>query len=131
MALVAWAPKGMSAPIELTAVRIKPGKVTRNQWLDALANRVTDLAMKSAPEETAQACRYLGLPVTDNPREAGLFLVLENLNLQTNLNLSIQDKNPFPATVGEPSQDAKDALQLNLMEWVDLASSMVSESSLD
>ena len=127
MALVAWAPKGYEAPLELIAVKIKPGQVTKAQWWEALSDRIADLAMKAGEKETAQACRMLGVPMTERLEEVGQSLVLNNLQLLTSLNLAMPEHDPFPATVGEPSQEMKDALSLDLMDWVELASSMASE----
>ncbi len=130
MALVAWAPQGISAPLELLAVKIQPGPVTRREWLEALADRVTQMATEE-PEYLPQACKALGLQETDKPREAGQFLVLDNLELQTNLNLAVLDQYPFPATASN-NPEAKQALEeTNLQSWVESALSLVSESSLD
>ena len=127
--LVAWAPKGLSP--ELTAVRLPPGKVTERDWWEALADRVSDLAVAAGEEETQAACNALNVPMTEELYQVGQSLVLHNLVLMQALDLIMAEGNPFPATVGEPSQEAKDALELNLTEWVDQALSVVSESSLD
>ena len=131
MALVAWAPKGYEAPLELLVAKLPPGQVTKAQWWGALSDRIADLAVKAGEQETAQACHTLGVPMTNRLEEAGQSLVLHNLQLRTSLNLAMPEQSPFPATVGEPSQEMKDALKLDLMEWVELASSVVSGSSLD
>lgn len=131
MALVAWAPKGMAAPLELIAVRINPGQVTEREWIEALADRVQELANKAGAVETMQACRNLDVPEPEEIEEAGQALVLNNLNLRTNLNLAMPAKHPFPATAGEPAQELKDALELELSDWVEQALSLVSASSLD
>lgn len=128
---VAWAPKGYSAPIELTAVRLLPGQVTERQWWEALADRVAELAMNEGEEVVAQACRLLDVPMTNRIEEVGQSLVLYNSRLKTALNLAAYEGIPFPAIVNEPSQEAEDALEVTLLEWVDHALSTVSESSLD
>lgn len=129
MTQIAWMPEGAFPP-ELVAVMLPRGTVTRKQWLDALADRVTGMALKEAPSETAQACRMLGLPETQNPQEAGEFLVAGNLNLQTNLALQMDGE--FPMKVEKPSLELLSEIrEMTLMDWAELASSTVSESSLD
>lgn len=132
MALVAWSPEGYLAPTTLLAVMLPPGPVTERQWWEALADRVTKMAVEAGPEATLQACRDLGLPETNNPKEAGQFLVLGNLNLRTHLNCAVIDEDPFPATVGERDQEAHEIIkETDLETWVESALSLVSESSLD
>lgn len=134
-ALVAWAPEGYSAPIELIAVMINPGQeVTHKAWIEALSDRVTNLVnQESNPERAVQeACQMLDLPIEDNPNQAGEALVKNNLNLLTHLNLAVMDSDPFPARVSEPRPEIKQALeQTNLASWVEQALSMVNESDLD
>lgn len=131
MTLVAWAPMGYSAPIELIAVKIKTGQVTEREWWEALSDRVNDLAIDAGEEQTRIACNELNVPMTEEIYQAGQSLVLHNLVLLTNLNLAVIDENPFPATVGEPNEEAQEALELTLEEWLGYALSMVSESRLD
>lgn len=131
MALVAWAPEGYNAPVELLAVKIKPGKVTEREWREALSDRISALAIKEGEQTTALACRELNVPMVEELYQAGQSLVLHNLVLRQALDLNLIGKNPFPSTVGEPDQEVKDALELSLMDWVDQALSLVSESSLD
>ena len=134
MTLVAWNPKGLAAPPELTAVQIKPGQVTKNQWWEALTDRVTKLVLQEPnPEQAVQeACQMLGLPIEDNPNQAGETLVNHNLLLMTHLDLAIIERDPFPAIVGEPLPEIKQALeQTDLASWVELVLSMVTVSDLD
>ena len=117
--------------MELTAVLVKAGEITEQAWLNALSDRVTQMAIESdnPAQETEQACRYLGLPATDNPQEAGQFLVEGNWNLQTFLTLAME--NPFPM-IAKESQEARQAIEETELEsWAELAVSQVSESSLD
>lgn len=131
MALVAWAPKGYAAPMELLVAKLPPGRVTEREWWEALSDRVSELAVKAGQEETQAAFQALGTPGTARLQEAGQFLVLHNLVLMQELDLH-QDSKPFPATVGEPTAEATEALQnVTLMGWVEQALSLVSESSLD
>ena len=131
MALVAWSPQGYLAPMELLAAKVPEGQITERQWREALADRVPQMAIEAGPEMTAWACRVLDLPETDDPKEAGEFLVLHNLNLRTHLDCAIIDKDLFPATATADS-DAMEAIEeTDLAMWTDLAASMVSASSLD
>ena len=132
MKLVAWYPEGLSAPPELTSVRLPLGKVNHKQWVEALSDRVSQLAQNEEnPEEASlQACRLLDLPLVENPAELGQNLVQNNLNLLTYLNVAELKENPFQE-VKELSLLAEESLKnVNLAQWVDLALSQVSESSL-
>jgi len=131
MALVAWAPKGYAAPIELLAVMLPPGPVTERQWIESLADRVSQMAIKAGPQATLQASAILDLPATDDPAEAGQYLVLGNLNLRTHLDLAIIDKTPFPSKVSSDPAAEKALSETTLEQWVELARAQVSASSLD
>ena len=134
MALVAWAPEGYSAPIELIAVKIKQGEVTQREWLEALADRVSRMALAEVDPDGAAvwAIRFLDLPETGNPRYLGQALVTDNWNLLEHFNLAVIDECPFPAAVGEPSEDAEYALEhSDFALWVELARAMVSTTSWD
>lgn len=131
--LVPWSPPGMSAPIELLAVMVPVGPLTERQWLEALADRVTQLVLDDPEPEAAAAevAQMLGVPEPESPKAAGEYLVTGNLNLRTFLSLSMEGLGPFPATASS-DEEAKQAIeQTDLWTWADLASSMVSESSLD
>ena len=129
--LVAWAPQGYSAPIELIAVRIKQGKVTEREWWEALSDRVSQLAIEAGEGQTMAACNALDVPMTEELYQAGQSLVLHNLVLIQALDLNLIDENPVPAVVSESSEEAEEALTLTLGEWAGHALSMVSTSSLD
>lgn len=125
---IAWSPEGICAPIELIAVLVNAGPITERQWWEALSDRVTKMAMHEDPALTLWACRALGTDVgcTDNPREAGQYLVEGNLNLRTHLTLAAYDGDPFPAIAAE-QQEAREAIEAcDLEMWVDLARSMTS-----
>ncbi len=131
MALVAWSPEGYLAPTTLLAVMLPPGPVTERQWWEALADRVTKMAVEAGIEATEEACQMLDLAMPNEPEEAGQFLVLGNLNLLTHLDCAVIDKEPFPATVSH-NPDAQEAIEeSDLMMWTELARIMVSASSLD
>ncbi len=130
MTLVPWSPEGISAPIELLAVKLPPGPVTEGQWWEALSDRVSELAVEAGDEALPAMARALGLPEPETPEGAGEAWVLGNLNLRTHLALAT-DGQEWPATV-KASEEALQALkETDLAMWVDLASSMVSASSLD
>lgn len=130
---LAWYPENLAAPAALTAVVVPLGKLEEKAWVQALGDRVVELALKEEdPLEAAQlACLKLGLPSVDSPEQLGDALVKYNLELQTYLSLA-EVKEQWPAQVKRPLEDAKDALkQVDLDLWVELASSQVSASSLD
>ena len=135
MPKVAWAPEGLMAPMSLTAVLVEQGTLmTRKTWLDALELRVDELARKekNPAQAVQQACEALGLAEsTDNPNLAGQYLLLNNWNLKAWLEASVIAKEPFGVKAQE-SEEAREALEMSDFPlWVDLASSAVSESSLD
>ena len=111
---VLWRPE-TSLPSELTMVQIKPGKVTRNQWLEALADRVQSMVMAS--EDPALwmrlAAEEMDLPTLE-PKAAGQLLVMHNLALQTAFNLS--DLETWPAVA---KNNALEPEMLNDLEsWI-------------
>ena len=128
--MIAWYPDKIAAPAELTAVLVKPGQVSRAQWVEALSDRVSSLALKEEnPLEAANlACQMLDLPPVENPNQLGDALVRYNLDLLTNLNVA--DNNQFPVKAA-PKEEAKQALkEVDLQSWVELALSQVNESDL-
>jgi hypothetical protein len=123
-------PEGISAPAGLIAVMVPAGPITERQWWEALADRVSELAVEAGQQAAQEACDLLNLASPEEPQETGQFLILGNLNLLTHLDLAT-DKSPWPA-VAAPSKQAAEAIaETDLATWADLASSMVSESSLD
>lgn len=135
MPKVTWAPEGLTAPMSLTAVLVEQGTLmTEREWLRALAQRVDAMVLKEkAPQQEIEwACEALGLPEsTDNPNLAGQYLLADNWNLKAVLEASVIDSSPFGVRAQE-SEDAREALEMSDFPlWVELASSMVSESSLD
>ena len=133
MKKLAWYPENLAAPPELTAVRVKQGKIQDLDWENALADRIVEMVMKeSDPQKAAnEACLKMALANVDNPNQLGQVLLKDNLNLITNLNvLAIED--PFPAMVEESNPEAEKAIEeTDLSYWVDLALSVAHESSLD
>ena len=129
--MIDWYPEKIAAPAELTAVSVRPGEVNRAQWIVALSDRVSNLALREEdPLEAAnQACQLLNLPPVESPSQLGDALVRYNLDLLTNLNVA--DNNQFPATAS-PKPEAKQALRdVDLQTWVELALSQVNVSDLD
>lgn len=131
MALVAWSPKGYLAPMELLAAKVPEGKITERQWIEYLADRVTAMAVKAGPEMTQWACQALDLPTTDDPMEAGQYLVMGNLNLRTHLSCAILEGEPFPATAKQEPEAQQAIEETDLETWTELAASMASASNLD
>ena len=97
MKTVLWRPE-MSLPSELTMVQIKPGRVTREQWMDALENRVQSMILSADdPEQLMQlVAKETSLPLLE-PKAAGQLLVRHNLALQTVFNLNDMEKWPAVA----------------------------------
>lgn len=128
MTLVAWLPPDVSADPELIAVLVPPGVITHSQWIDALADRVTNLAVAEVPELTAWASRYLGSDVgyTDDPQEAGECFVLGNWTLQEHLSVAMYNGDPFPCVAAE-DEGARDAIENSDFQlWIELAHAMTS-----
>jgi hypothetical protein len=131
--MIAWYPEEIVAPLELTSVLVPKGELSQKEWIEALSERVSSLAEKEEdPLEAAnEACRNLNLPEVDNANQLGDALVKYNLDLLTNLSV-LQKDNQFPAKVSEEKPLAKQALKdVSLANWVELALSQVSVSSLD
>ena len=132
MSLVAWAPDGYAVSIELLAVKIKPGQVSERLWLEALSDRLGELAEKEGERVTNKACHALGVACTENLLQTGQLLVLNNLNLRTHINLAILDESPWPAIVTENDPEIQEILaNQTLLDWVDHAKALVSTSCLD
>jgi hypothetical protein len=130
---LAWYPENLNAPAALTSVVVPLGKLEEKAWLQALADRVVEMALQEEDplEASRLACLKLGLPSVDSPQQLGAALVQHNLELRTFLNLSeVEDQ--WPAQVKRPLEGAKSSLKdVNLDTWVELASSQVSGSDLD
>ncbi len=130
---LAWYPENLNAPAELTSVLVPKGRLDEKGWLQALADRVVELALKEEDplEASNLACQKLGLPLVDSPEQLGASLVQHNLELRTFLSLS-EVADQWPAQVSKPLESAKDALkEVDLEGWVELASYQVSGSDLD
>ena len=131
--MIAWYPEEIVAPLELTSVLVPKGELSQKEWIEALSERVSSLAEKEEdPLEAAnEACRNLNLPEVESANQLGDALVKYYLDLLTNLNV-LQKDNQFPAKVSEEKPAARQALKdVSLANWVELALSQVSVSSLD
>jgi hypothetical protein len=131
--MIAWYPEEIVAPPELTAVLVEKGQLSELEWIEALSERVNELVLKEEDplEEAKKACRKMGLPPVQDESQLGAALVQQNLDLLTFLSVA-QQENPFPANVSQASPVANEALKsVNLEQWVELALSQVSVSSLD
>lgn len=114
-----WRPE-MSLASELTMVEIKPGSVTRNQWMDALADRVQSMILAS--DDPAMwmkvAAKEMELPQLA-PKAAGQLLVTHNLALQTAFNLN--DLQTWPAVA--MNMDMEREFLNDLESWILAAAS--------
>lgn len=80
MKLVAYCPAGMSDCINLLAVRVPVGGVNESVWINALADRVIELAQReSNPDVAAEwACKSLDRIRPDGYLQLGEIIVLRN-----------------------------------------------------
>jgi hypothetical protein len=123
MTLIAFLPDDFTVDAALISVWIEPGVIDEGRWINALAARVTRLALAQDDpvEASIQACKILGLYIEDNPYQIGEALVTHNLELRTQLNCLIY-KNPFPATAINSDENAEQAMEeTDFDRWVDLA----------
>ena len=120
----------------LTAVMVPPGELTERQWIQALADRVTDLVNKEPDPQAAMefAARALDTVIPDYPAQAGQVFVENNWALQTVLTFETtgEEENTVPAKVTDSNPIAQTALEETDLEmWVELAVAAASPSSLD
>jgi hypothetical protein len=115
-------------------VKLPLGQVSEKDWIEALSDRVNELALREKnPEKAAnQACLKLDVVQPNQLNQLGQSLVSANSVLLTYLNVAILDKNPFPSVVKEANEELEQMYkEVDLNLWVDLALSQVHESSLD
>ena len=132
---VAWQPKG---PVEigLVAVRIRLGDITEEMWLQALSDRVSEMALaESDPIAAVRAAAWkMNCLAPHSPKDAGQFLVKGNWALHehfTNQMMSSEGP-PFPAKVEFGDKSAQEAMQdTNLTMWVDMAIALCDTSGRD
>jgi hypothetical protein len=135
MTLVAYCPKGILAPVELLAVMVPVGVVTKKIWKEALSDRISDMVeLEPNPQDAAEeACRALDCPICFEPNQLGQFIVEGNMNLMTWINTSIISKeDPFSAIATEDNPKALKAIQsTNLKTWVRQAKKLISGEALE
>jgi len=123
MTLIAFTPNDFMADAELISVWIEPGIIDERRWINALAARVTRLALaeNDPVEASIYACKTLGLHIQENPHQIGEALVTHNLELRAQLNCLIQN-DPFPATAINSDENARQAMEeTDFDRWVELA----------
>ena len=112
MSNIPWCPRGLDP--QLAAALVPAGKVTEQQWWQALADRVSQLVQRQPdPQEALQrASQALGVVEAENPSQAGQSLVEHNQELRQALVGRLQDlRYPFPASVDQPQERARQAMQ--------------------
>lgn len=132
MKQIAWCPQGVE--LEFGSVLIQPGLVTERMWLQALSDRLTSLVLKEsnpaqAFKQAAKAMEYD--QYSDNPQEAGQFLVEGNSELQEHLRnqMAPHEGDLWPQQASVENLDAKQAMEeTDLMMWAGIARSTVSSS---
>ena len=120
---VAWSPKGIEAPIELLAVMVPVGKLTEKAWLKALADRVSEMAVKDNEfrVDIYKACTILHIPSCSDPFQLGKHILKKSLLFKSWVNCSISDQSIFPVKVVEEDEDARIAIEsTDFATWIDL-----------
>jgi len=134
MNYVAFSPKGILAPINLLAVMVPLGELTRKDWNEALCDRVQKLAWQEPDpfQAAADACRLLDCPICEEPNQLGQFIIKNNLNFQTWINASIVEEDAFNVHVVEGEVGALKAIEsTTLYEWLSMAKHLMTGSSLE
>ena len=135
MTLVAYCPKGILAPVELLAVMVPVGVVTKKIWKEALSDRISDMVeLEPNPQDAAEeACRALDCPICYEPNQLGQFIVGGNMNLMTWINNSIvSEEDPFSGYAADDDPKALEAIQnTNLEAWVNHAQYLMTGSRLE
>ena len=132
---VAWRPKG-SVEIGLVAVRIRPGDITEVMWLQALSDRVSEMALaESDPIAAVRAAAWkMDCLAPRSPEDAGQFLVKGNWALHEHFKnqMNSSDGAAFPEKVEFGDESAQEAMQdTDLAMWVDMAIALCSTSGRD
>ena len=135
MKQIHWCPQGVE--LEFGSVLIQPGLVTERMWLQALSERLTALVLQEpnpvqAFKQTAKAMEYDNY--SDNPQEAGQFLVEGNSDLQEHLRNQMEPREGdlWPQQASVENLDAKQAMEeTDLMMWAEIANSTVNSSGRD
>ena len=120
---VAWSPKGIEAPIELLAVMVPLGKLTEKAWIKALADRVSEMAVKDNEfrVDIYKACTILHIPSFSDPFQLGKHILKKSLLFKSWIKYSISDQSIFPVKVVEEDEDARVAIEsTDFATWIDL-----------
>jgi len=127
---IAWYPGKYDVDPRLTVAIVPSGKLDEEQWLDALSDRITQLAHRERDPLGAanRACQRLGVPSVDIPGDIGKWLVKHNSYLRNRWN-TWEAYGQFPIVVDVENQDAREALEaIDLGGWVELALALISGS---
>jgi hypothetical protein len=133
--LVAYCPKGILAPVELLAVMVPVGVVTKKIWTVALSDRISDMVeLEPNPQDAAEeACRALDCPICTESDQLGQFIVGGNLNLMTWINNSIvSEQDPFSGYATDDDLEALEAIKnTDLGLWINHAQYLMTGSRLE
>jgi hypothetical protein len=133
MKLVAYCPRGMIDSIDLLAAKVPVGEVDDWVWINALADRVVELAEReSNPDVAAEwACKSLKCVRVDNHNQLGQIIVLDNDDLRSHINLSF-DEYPFPDLVERDDEEALEAIEAtDLEQWVHCAQYLIGDGGME
>jgi hypothetical protein len=128
---VAYCPKGSVAPIELISVTVPIGELSHKAWLDALAERVSDMLANNPNRYSdlwlRKACERCGFDGYDGSDNLGLFLVKRNFILQAFIECSLSNENFLPAFITCEDIEAKKAIESTDLEaWVKIAENLIN-----
>lgn len=133
MKFVAYCPAGMSDSMNLLAAKVPVGEVNNWVWINALADRVVELAEReSNPDIAAEwACKSLNRIWPDGYLQLGQIIVLDNDDLLSHINLSFYE-DPFPALVEDDDEEALKAIEITDLEhWVHCAQYLIGDGGAE
>jgi hypothetical protein len=125
--LVAYCPKGISAPQRMLYAIVPLGEVTMDIWLDCLASRVQEMLDRKRWFKRRLAnkvCKLLNRPPCDDLEFFGKYIIKYDSRLKNYITGSIDKrKRPlsFPVTVTENDENVyKDMQVCDLVTWAGL-----------
>jgi hypothetical protein len=133
MKLVAYCPKGKIDSIDLFAAKVPVGQVDDWIWINALADRVVELAEReSSPDIAAEwACKSLKCVRPDDHNQLGQIIILDNDELRSYINLSFNEY-PFPDLVEQDDEEALEAIETTgLEQWVHCAQYLIGDGGME
>jgi hypothetical protein len=133
MKLVAYYPRGANDSIDLLAAKVPIGEVDDWIWINALADRVVELAEReSNPDIAAEwACKSLKCIPPYDHNQLGQIIVLDNDDLRSHINLSFNEC-PFPDLVERENEEALEAIETtNLEQWVHCAQYLIGDGGME